>query len=506
MRGTALALTVAAAGVGLVGAATGIISVRNASSDTPATVTPRTQAPAEARALSRGFASAARALQPSVVRLDVEIEQPKLSRLQNRRGGGQQVPPELAPFMERFFDFGGGEGGEGMPGMPGPDRGTGSGVIIDAAGNIMTNGHVVNGATKVTVTLFDGRELSAKVIGRDSQTDVAVVRIEKAPPGLTAARKGDSDKVEVGEWVLAIGSPLGMSQTVTAGIISSKGRVRNNQVAGARVREYIQTDAKINPGNSGGPLVNLEGEVIGINTFIQVGAGGAYGFAIPINQAQRVAQTILKDGRVRYAYLGLNVGDLHDADPAVREKLPKGAPDKAALVAAVTPGGPASKAGFRAGDVITRIDDQKIEGGGDVVNYVSSRSIGSRVTVAFLRDGRVSSAQVTLGELPDKDAHAAEAVEQQKVGVALQSLTPDLARSLGLDPNSTGAVVAEIVPGSRAAQAGLQEADVIVEVNRKPVTTAEETIAALKAGGSGAQLVRVRRGGSARFVTIPAAK
>ena len=188
---------------------------------------------------------------------------------------------------------------------PGPAHGVGSGFIIGTNGDIITNRHVVQGATKVTVTMNDGKEYPAQVVGKDAQTDVAVVRLEKPPANLVVARLGDSDKLEVGEWVVAVGSPLGLEQTVTAGIVSGKGRPgRHVQMSGKRVRGYIQTDAKINPGNSGGPLVNLEGEVVGVNTLIQVGAGGAYGFAIPVNEVRRVAQLLVKEGRVRYPYLG----------------------------------------------------------------------------------------------------------------------------------------------------------------------------------------------------------
>ena len=205
---------------------------------------------------------------------------------------------------------------------PGPAHGVGSGFIIGTNGDIITNRHVVQGATKVTVTMNDGKEYRAQVVGKDAQTDVAVVRLEKPPANLVVARLGDSDKLEVGEWVVAVGSPLGLEQTVTAGIVSGKGRPgRHVQMSGKRVRGYIQTDAKINPGNSGGPLVNLEGEVVGVNTLIQVGAGGAYGFAIPVNEVRRVAQLLVKEGRVRYPYLGLLLTDVKDLDDAQKAKL-----------------------------------------------------------------------------------------------------------------------------------------------------------------------------------------
>ncbi len=290
-----------------------------------------------------------------------------------------------------------------MP-APGPAHGVGSGFIIDTNGDIVTNRHVVQGATKVTVTMNDDKEYSAHVVGKDAQTDVAVVRLDHPPSNLVVARLGDSDKLDVGEWVVAVGSPLGLEQTVTAGIVSGKGRPgRHVQMSGRRVRGYIQTDAKINPGNSGGPLVNLEGEVVGVNTLIQVGAGGAYGFAIPVNEVRRVAQALVKDGRIRYAYLGLMLTDVKDLDDAQKAKLGKAVPPTGAFVAETTPGGPAGKAGMRPGDVITEVNDQKIVGAGDVVDYVSNQPIGARVLLHYVRDGHPAQTQVALGELPDED-------------------------------------------------------------------------------------------------------
>src|SRR6185295_2381801 len=307
----------------------------------------------------------------------------------------------VPPFFRHFFEFG---PGGGMPDQ-GPAHGVGSGFIIGTNGDIITNRHVVQGASKVTVTMNDGKEYSAQVVGKDAQTDVAVVRMDKTPANLVVARLGDSEKLEVGEWVVAVGSPLGLEQTVTAGIVSGKGRPgRHVQMSGKRVRGYIQTDAKINPGNSGGPLVNLDGEVVGVNTLIQVGAGGSYGFAIPVNEVRRVAQVLLKEGRVRYPYLGLMLTDVKDLDEAQTAKLGKGLPPAGAFVAELTPGAPAGKAGVRPGDVITGIDSQKVVGSSDVVDYVSSQSIGSKVTVRYVRDGKPATLMVTLGELPDEDA------------------------------------------------------------------------------------------------------
>ncbi|MES1206058.1 MAG: trypsin-like peptidase domain-containing protein, partial [Pseudomonadota bacterium] len=442
-----------------------------------ASVTPKTEMPSEAKALSAAFAAAAKALRPSVVRIDIESGPPRVAQ---NRGGRPNAPApgqDVPDIFKHFFDMQPGDG----PGAPGPRRGTGSGVVIDTSGDIVTNRHVVEGASKVTVTLWDGTEVSAKVVGSDARTDVAVVRLEKVPRGLVAARLGDSDRIDVGEWVLAIGSPLGLEQTVTAGIISGKGRAgRRVHMSGDRVRSYIQTDAKINPGNSGGPLANLNAEVMGINTLINAGPGGAYGFAIPINEVRRVSQVLLKDGRVRYPYLGVMVGDLSELEPAKKATLGANLPARAAFISEVTPGGPAARAGVQAGDLITQIDGRKIEYGADVVDYVSSQNIGAKVNISYLRGGKPASAAVALGELPGGDDET-KLAESGKIGLGLQTLTPEIAGSLGLPANTKGAVITEVAPGSPAERVGLKEGEVVLEVDRKAVASVDEAIAALRA-------------------------
>jgi serine protease Do len=462
-------------------------------------VTPKVEKPAEAKVLSSAFAATAKALRPSVVRIDVESGPPRVARGDRR---GRVAPDDVPDFFRHFFDMDPGDGPGPGPGG-GVRRGTGSGVVIDTTGNVVTNRHVVEGATKVTVTMWDGAEIPAKVVGADPRTDVAVVRLEKLPKGLTAARLGDSDRLDVGEWVLAIGSPLGLEQTVTAGIVSGKGRAgRRVHMSGDRVRSYIQTDAKINPGNSGGPLVNLDGEVVGINTLINAGPGGAYGFAIPINEVRLVSQALLKEGRVRYPYLGVMVGDLSDLEPSKKATLGSNLPEKAAFVSEVSVGGPAAKAGMQSGDVITHIDSRKIEYGSDVVDYVSSQPIGTKVKLTYLRGGKTQTATVTLGELPGTDQP--EVADSGKIGLGLQTLTPDIAESLGLPKNSKGAVISDVTPGSVAERAGLKEGEVIVEIDRKPISSSEDAVAALKASRGSGHLVRVRGQGGARFVTVPA--
>ena len=305
------------AGMLVVGVTLALAGAQSAAGGHVTRVTPATEAPSEARALSRAFAGVAHAIGPSVVRIEVQTAR---------------------------------------------ERGTASGIIIDTRGYVVTSNHVLDGAPAIDVDIIfpDGRHVSADVVGRDAPSDVAVVRMRRPPADLSAARFGDSDGAQIGEWVLAVGSPLGLDQTVTAGIVSGMGKVgRHVQMSGGRVRQYIQTDAKINPGNSGGPLVNLSAEVVGINTLINTGPGGAYGFAIPINQVRMVAGSLLKEGRVRYAYLGVLVGDIEQLDPNKKAQLP--GVDHGVFVSQVTPGGPAGKAGMRAGDVITEIDGRKME-------------------------------------------------------------------------------------------------------------------------------------------------
>lgn len=461
-------------------------------------VTPKTVPPTEARAMSRAFAETAKALRPSVVRIDVEQSAMRIGPGQRRvRPWGEEGLPDL---FERFF-------GEGLPELRElPRRGTGSGVIFEAKGSIVTNRHVVAGARKVTVTLADGRELSAVVVGKDARTDVAVLRLENPPLDLTAARLGDSDRCEVGEWVLAIGSPLGMDQTVTAGILSGKGRAgRRIQMSGDRIRRYLQTDAKINPGNSGGPLVNLEGEVIGINTLISGGPGGTYGFAIPINEVRSVASILLKEGRVAYAYLGVRVGDLDALDADKREKLGKGAPEKGAYLSEVSPGGPAQRAGLKAGDVITGLDERKVEWAADVVDHVSSKPVGATVAVRFVRDGKPKTIQVTLGELPPDELESADewgAELAESLGLWLQTLTPQLATALGLEADTQGVIVTEVAPGGVGARAGLSEGDVVIEIDQKPVASVAQAMRALKGSRQGGHLLRVKGARGTKFVTL----
>jgi putative serine protease PepD len=321
------------------------------------TVTPRMQTPSEARVLSRAFAAVARAIGPSVVRIEVESKD---------------------------------------------EEATASGVLIDTRGNIVTSSHVIEGARKVQVVLLDGRRLGARLVGKDPQSDVAVVGLVDVPSDLSAARFGDSDAAEIGEWVLAVGSPLGLEQTITAGIISGRAHVLGAGGAAPGVHAYIQTDAKINPGNSGGPLVNLDGEVIGISALISAGPGGSYGFAVPINQVRRVAQMLIKEGRAHYAYIGVSLRDVRDLGDVERTRFGK-IPPRGALVSRIRQGAPAARAGLRPGDVITTLNNRDIPAASDVVDFVAAQEVGAHVVVGFVRQGREQTVPLSLDELPSPD-------------------------------------------------------------------------------------------------------
>jgi serine protease Do len=486
---TVFAVVVALLGAGCHRRAPSAAAAPGAPTAPDAAVTPKLEPTQEAQALSNAFAGAAKAIRSSVVRIDVDGI--AADALPDRR-----APPDMPDFLRRFFEK------EAPP--PSALHGTGSGVIVDGLGHVLTNGHVVRGARKVTLELADRRKFAARVVGTDPLTDVGVVRFETPPPGLVAARMGDSDKLRIGEWTIAVGSPLGMDQTVTVGIISGGGATGSHFrfESGERVRKYIQTDAKINPGNSGGPLVNLEGEVVGLNTLINVGPGGSYGFAIPINQAWQVANILIKDGHVRYPYIGVSVSTLSEVPKQVRDRVGSSLPPEGAFVGAVAPGSPADGAGIEVGDVITKVAGRAIKTGGDVVAAISDQHIGGSVAVDYARDGRVHAAEVRVRDYPAERPPAGDGGER-RLGLTLQTLTRPLATSLGLDAKTTGAVVTEVQPGGPAERAGIAAGDVIVEIDKDAVATADEAATILSAD-EGERILRVTNAAGTRYVTVGA--
>ena len=378
-------------------------------------------------------------------------------------------------------------------------RGTGSGFIVSADGYVLTNNHVIAGAEAVSIFLSAKEEVAATVVGADAKTDLAVLKIDR--PNLKAAKLGDSDKLEVGEIVLAIGSPFGLDRTVTSGIVSAKGR------ANLRLADYenfIQTDAAINPGNSGGPLINLDGEVVGINTAIVSGSGASagIGFAIPINMARRIMESLIEEGKVTRGFLGVRFQPL-DKDLAEQYDL---AESDGVIVTEVLGDSPASRAGLKTGDIIRKYDGVLIKDGNELRRRVAATPVGTTKEVAVWRDNKEVTLKVTLAELTQEAVYGKVVPPTQDLGfgLTLQVLTPELAEGFGHGPEVQGLVVTEVDAASQAAEKGLVPGDVIVEADRKPVRALNDfrsAAAALK--GKKGLLLRIKSAnGPARFVVL----
>jgi serine protease Do len=389
-------------------------------------------------------------------------------------------------FWQRFF-------GGRMPRGPQRQRGLGSGFIIDRDGTILTNYHVVDGAEKIVVTLSDGRSFDGKVLGRDQKTDIAIVKINAAQD-LPIAPLGDSDRLEVGEWVMAIGNPFGLDHTVTTGIVSAKGR----QIGAGPYDNFIQTDASINPGNSGGPLLNMRGEVVGINTaiFSQSGGNIGIGFAIPTNLVKGVLPQLKDKGKVVRGYLGTVI---QRVTPELADTLGLKSP-RGALVAEVAKDGPAERAGVRAGDVIVEFDGKELKDSTDLPLQVAAVTPGKTVPVKILRDSREITLSLTVGEMKEKEVVASSA--EGDLGLAVRPVTPEVAENLGLD-RAEGLLITSIKPGSAADEAGLRKGDVITQINRRPARSlADYRQEVEKAGKGKALLLLVRRGEGSLFVAL----
>ncbi|HXG52830.1 MAG TPA: DegQ family serine endoprotease [candidate division Zixibacteria bacterium] len=398
---------------------------------------------------------------------------------------GREDP--FAEFWRRFF-------GEIYP----PEfrqRGLGSGFIIERDGTILTNNHVVENAQKIVVQLYDGRQYAAKIVGRDEKTDLAVIKID-AKGELPVAPLGDSDRLRVGEWVLAMGSPFGLQNTVTAGIVSAKSR----QIGAGPYDDFIQTDASINPGNSGGPLINLRGEVVGINTaiFSRTGANIGIGFAIPINLAKELLPELKTRGRVTRGWLGVSV---QKVTPEIADSLGMERPG-GALVASVVPGSPAAKAGIRARDVIVEYGGKAVKESSDLPWMVARTRPGSRVDIVVLRDKKRLTLAVTVAELKEERPAVPAPKHEDILGLTVQDVTPEIAQGLGLE-RAQGALITAVAPGSAADDAGLRQGDVILEVDRKTIRNVSDyrqAIAGLKRGG--VVLFLVQRGQSPAFIAV----
>jgi len=394
---------------------------------------------------------------------------------------------EKNPFGDFFGPF-----SEGNPPGGFEQRGVGSGFIMNREGYILTNNHVVEEADQIKVKLADGKEYEGKVVGRDPKTDLALININ-ASSDLQPLTLGNSDNLKVGSWVVAVGSPFGLEQTVTAGIVSAKGRV----IGSGPYDNFIQTDASINPGNSGGPLINMKGEVVGINTAI-IASGQGIGFAIPINMAKEIAPQLQEKGHVTRGWLGVSIQEMTPElakSFGLKEK-------KGALVAGVVSGSPAEKAGIEQGDVIVEFDGKEVTDSKDLPRMVASTPVGKAVTVKLSRSGKVLERQVKVGEMEEKVEVAKTPSTKKSLGITVQNVTPEIAKGLGLK-KETGVVVTRVEPGSPAADAGIQTGDVIHEVNRKPVKNVEDFIQKVeKAKDQDHVLLFLQRGQNNLFAAV----
>ena len=400
------------------------------------------------------------------------------------RASDADVPPEIRDFWRRFF-------GQDPPLRE--RRGIGSGVVI-REGIVLTNHHVVEGATEVRIRTADQREYAAEVIGTDPPTDIAVLRVLDLDRPLQVAELGDAESARVGDRVIAIGSPFGLELTVTSGILSAKARV----LGAGPYDDFLQTDAAINPGNSGGPLFDMQGRVLGINTAI-VAAGQGIGFAVPIDLVRATLPQLEATGRVIRGYLGVVI---QDVTPELAEALELSV-DDGALVASVVEDGPADEAGLRPGDVIVSLDGAPIERAQDLTRRVSRMAPDTMVRLGIRRGAEERTLRLTLGERPEDGARSApEEREDADPGLGLQigPVPPRMQRELGIDG---GVLVIEVRPGSRADRAGIRPDDVIVEVDRRPVSGPEDFVEAVRQSQGRRLLVRVRRGDGAAFLVIP---
>jgi Do/DeqQ family serine protease len=467
--------------------------------DVPAPVEPATPpAPLVVDGVRASYADVVEKTSPAVVRIEAESKS---------RGSQIQQQPQISPFgdEEPFRQF-------PMPRQnpqPRIERGLGSGVIVSADGTILTNAHVIDGATKITVFLSDNKTFDAKLVGADKPSDLAVLKIEAQ--NMPFLNLGNSDTVRIGDIVLAIGNPLGIGQTVTAGIISAKGR--RTGLSDGSFEDFLQTDAPINRGNSGGALVNLAGELIGINSQILSGgpSGGniGIGFSIPSNMAKSVMEQLLRDGRVRRGMLGIGIQNLNeDTAQALGLKETSGV-----LVSDVKKGSAAEKAGFKRTDVITAINGEKIEDSNVLRNKVAGTLPGTEIKITVLRDGSPHELTATLDEFEmqgnkaDGDSEDGDGVPEKqsdtgKLGLTLQPLTPQIARQFGIEGDAEGMVVTGVDADGAAAEAGIARGDILLEINRQPANSLEAVQSALQSGAGKPVLLLVSRRGQTIYLTV----
>ncbi len=442
------------------------------------------------------FADLSEHMSPSVV--NISSTQEVKSRGPQGPGGGQgpgQGQGEDDPFGEFYGPF---ERFFGQPRKPFKAKSLGSGFVIDSSGYILTNNHVVENADEIVVKLSNGKEFKAKVAGRDAKTDIALIEIKGDAKDLPAVKLGDSNSLRVGEWVVAIGNPFGLENTVTVGIVSAVGRHINQ----GPYDNFIQTDAAINPGNSGGPLLNTKGEVVGINTAIFSRSGGniGIGFAIPIDLAKEIVPQLKDKGKVTRGWLGVMI---QKVTPDIAESLGLDE-SKGALVADVVKDGPAEAAGLKQGDVIVEFDGKPVNDSAELPLLVARTTVGKTAKLTVIRDKKRETFTVTIAELKDEEELAqAGGGGGEDLGITVQSLTPELAENLGLERGLKGVVVTQVDPSGPAGDAGMRRGDVIVEVNRTPVKDVGAYNKIMRGAGKGKSvLFLVRRGDNTIFLAV----
>jgi len=443
-----------------------------------------------AKSVGPDFVDLSKKLKPTVVNIrTAKVVKPRSNQLR---------PRMQSPFDNFFEEFFGQFNGQAPQQRARREQSLGTGFIISEDGYILTNNHVVSGADEVMVKLADGRELKGEIKGADEKLDLALIKISDKEK-FHAADLGDSDALEVGEWVMAIGNPFGLSQTVTAGIVSAKGRVIGN----GPYDDFIQTDASINPGNSGGPLFSAEGKVVGINTAIIAGGQGI-GFAIPINMAKGIITQLRDSGKVTRGYLGVRFQPL-TPDLAKSFGLES---EKGALIASVEKDTPAEKAGLKAGDVILEFDGKPIDEGTELARYVATTPIDKKVRIVVFRDGRKQELSVVVGKLKvdNLTSTATGGSESEKLGINVQELTPELAGRLNLKDSKSGLVVTEVKPGSPAEEAGTQPGSLIIEINGQRPDSLEKlnTVISKIQKGDVVRLLLKRPDGSIHYVAMKA--
>jgi serine protease Do len=417
------------------------------------------------RSIGQAFVEVVKKAQPSVVNVTTE----KTITVKPWEKYGEDFF-KGSPFEDFFKGFGFSPREKGKE-YRHKQRSGGSGVIVDKEGYILTNNHVVEGADKVKIRLNDGREFTAIVKGQDSRTDLAVLHIKAKD--LPVATLGDSDKLEVGEWAIAIGSPFGLEHTVTVGVISAKGRTG---LGTGTYEDFIQTDASINPGNSGGPLINIDGEVVGINAMI-IQPGTGIGFAIPINMAKQILNDLIKQGKVVRPWLGISVQDL---TPEMAEQF-QVKEKEGVIVAQVHQGTGAEKAGLASGDIMKSVDDKAIKNTNELIKEIQKKKVGQKVKLNVVRDGKPMTIEVTLTAMPDKPEALKEKEGEEKLGARVQELTPQLSARYRISSEiKRGVIVISVEEGSPADELGLQEGDVVLEINRKKIETTKDFERAIK--------------------------